>query len=194
MSFFETEETRHLTFEAFAAHPFYIAINRSLVQQALAPLAIRPPDTTLMIVDMACGTGVITRLIAEELTSRGHQARIIAVDPSADALRRAQKSIEEMGAQADLFQGEAVDLPSLVHDAVPLSSATRSTSSPINAQPFGRWPLFLLQAGSLPVIAPSTLAPTSRALSALAVFGYAEQCSGCGKRIQKCSYHARQKR
>jgi len=117
MSFFETEETRHFTFEAFAAHPFYIAINRSLVQQALAPLAIRPPDATLMIVDMACGTGVITRLIAEELTSRGRQARLIAVDPSADALRRAQKSIEEMGVQADFFQGEAVDLPSLVHDA-----------------------------------------------------------------------------
>jgi len=33
--------------------PFYTAINRSLVQQALAPLATRPPDSTLMIVDMA---------------------------------------------------------------------------------------------------------------------------------------------
>ena len=117
MSLFETEETRHFTFEAFAAHPFYTAINRSLVQQALAPLMTRPPDATLMIVDMACGTGVITRLIAEELARRGRQARIIAVDPSADALRRAQKSIEEMGAQADFFQGEAVDLPTLVHDA-----------------------------------------------------------------------------
>jgi ubiquinone/menaquinone biosynthesis C-methylase UbiE len=36
-------------------------------QQALAPLATRPPDATLKIVDMACGTGVITRLITEEL-------------------------------------------------------------------------------------------------------------------------------
>lgn len=117
MSFFETEETHHFTFEAFAAHPFYTAINRSLVQQALAPLATRPPDATLMIVDMACGTGLITRLITEELALRGRQARIIAVDPSADALRRAQKSIEEMGAQADFFKGEAVDLPTLVHDA-----------------------------------------------------------------------------
>ena len=53
MSFFETEETNQFTFEAFAAHPFYTAINRSLVQQALAPLATRPPDSTLMIVDMA---------------------------------------------------------------------------------------------------------------------------------------------
>ena len=71
MSFFETEETHHFTFEAFAAHPFYTAINRSLVQQALASLVTRPPDATLMIVDMACGTGLITWLITEELALRG---------------------------------------------------------------------------------------------------------------------------
>src|SRR5260370_28386263 len=117
MSFFEPEETRHFTFEAFAAHPFYTAINRSLVQQALAPLVTRPPGAPLTIVDMACGTGAITRLIAEELARQGRQARLIAVDPSADALRHAQKSIAEIGAQADFFEGEAVGLPALVHDA-----------------------------------------------------------------------------
>jgi len=116
MSFFETEETNHFTFEAFAAHPFYTAINRSLVQQALAPLVIRPTGATLTLVDMACGTGAITRLIAEELARQGRQARILAVDPSADALRHAQKSLEVLGAEADFFQGEAVDLPTRVHD------------------------------------------------------------------------------
>ena len=117
MRSFEAEEPNQFTFEAFAAHPFYTAINRSLVQQALAPLVTGSIDATLTIVDMACGTGAITRLIAEELAHQGRQARIIAVDPSADALRRAQKSIEAMGAQADFFQGEAGDLPTLVHDA-----------------------------------------------------------------------------
>jgi ubiquinone/menaquinone biosynthesis C-methylase UbiE len=117
MSFFETEETNHFTFEAFAAHPFYTAINRSLVQQALAPLVTRPPDATLTLVDMACGTGAITRLIAEELARQGRQARILAVDPSADALRRAQKSLEVLGAEADFFQGEAADLPTFVREA-----------------------------------------------------------------------------
>src|SRR5258707_15424889 len=110
MSFFEPEETRHFTFEAFAAHPFYTALNRSLVQQALAPLVTRPPGAPLTIVDMACGTGAITRLVAEELAGQGRQARLIAVDPSADALRRAQQSIEEMGAEADFSQGEAAAL------------------------------------------------------------------------------------
>ena len=126
MGFFETEETHQFTFEAFASYPFYTAINRSLVQQALAPLVTRPPDATLTIVDMACGTGAVTRLIAEELARRGHQARILAVDPSADALQRAQKGLEGLGVQVDFFQGEAGDLPTLVH---PWHSRASSPSS-----------------------------------------------------------------
>src|SRR5262249_42255883 len=93
------------------------AINRSLVQQALAPLLTRPPGAPLTMVDMACGTGAITRLVAEELARQGRQARLIAVDPSADALRRAQQSIEEMGAAAEFYQGEAAALPTLVRGA-----------------------------------------------------------------------------
>ncbi len=117
MSFFETEETHQFTFAAFAAHPFYTAINRSLVQQALEYLRPRPTHAPLTLVDMACGTGAITRLMAEELANQGRQAYIIAVDPSTDALGRAQKSIETPGVKVDFFQGEAVDLPRFVHDA-----------------------------------------------------------------------------
>ena len=117
MSFFESEETPHFTFEAFAAHPFYTVINRSLVQRALAHVAIRLPGVPLTIVDMACGTGAVTRLIAEELARHGLQARIIAVDPSADALRLAQQSIKEIGVAVDYFQGKADELPTLVREA-----------------------------------------------------------------------------
>jgi ubiquinone/menaquinone biosynthesis C-methylase UbiE len=118
MGLFETEETDQFTFEPFAAHAFYTEINRSLVKRALAPLAIRPADARLTIVDMACGTGAITRLIAEEMAHQGHQqARIIGVDPSAEALSLAHKSMKEMGAKADFFPGEAVDLATIVQDA-----------------------------------------------------------------------------
>ncbi|HET8845335.1 MAG TPA: hypothetical protein VFN35_27935 [Ktedonobacteraceae bacterium] len=40
---FETEEIAQFTFEPFAAHPFYTAINHALVQQTLALLASRLP-------------------------------------------------------------------------------------------------------------------------------------------------------
>ncbi len=118
MGLLETEETDQFTFEPFAAHRFYTEINRSLVQKALAPIAMHPTHERLTIVDMACGTGAITRLIAEEMARQGQQqARIIGVDPSAEALRLARNSMEEMGVQGDFIQGEAIDLASIVQNA-----------------------------------------------------------------------------
>ena len=117
MEMIETEETNQFTFEAFAAHPFYTEVNRALVRQALAHFATRPVDVPLTIVDMACGTGAITRLVAEEIARQGRQAHLIGVDPSAEALRRAQKSMAEMGTRADFIQGDANSLPSIVHNA-----------------------------------------------------------------------------
>lgn len=112
----ETDETNQFTFEPFAAHEFYTEVNRSLVRQALASLPAHPADKPLTIVDMACGTGAVTRLIAEEMRKQARQARLIGVDPSAEALRRAQKSMIEMGAQAEFIQGDTEDLAHLVHD------------------------------------------------------------------------------
>ncbi len=121
MGLIETNETNLYTFEPFASHAFYTDVNRALVQQTLAHLIKRPGDTALTIVDMACGTGAVTRLIAEEMARQQLLARthIIGVDPSAEALRRAQKSMEEMGlgVKADFVQGEAEDLPKLVQNA-----------------------------------------------------------------------------
>jgi ubiquinone/menaquinone biosynthesis C-methylase UbiE len=117
MSLIETEETNQFTFEAFASHNFYTEVNRSLVRHALASIAPRPPNIPLTIVDMACGTGAVTRLIAEEISSQGRQAHIIGVDPSAEALRRAQKGMQGIEVKADFIQGVTSDLPNIVQNA-----------------------------------------------------------------------------
>jgi ubiquinone/menaquinone biosynthesis C-methylase UbiE len=116
MSLTETEETNQFTFEAFASHNFYTEVNRSLVRHALASIAPRPPNIPLTIVDMACGTGAVTRLIAEEISSQGRQAHIIGVDPSAEALRRAQKGMQGMEVKAEFIQGVTSDLPNIVQN------------------------------------------------------------------------------
>lgn len=116
MGLTETEETNKFTFEAFAAHPFYTEVNRTLVQQALAHLSSRSAENLITIVDMACGTGAVTRLIAEEMAHQGRQIHLIGVDPSAEALRRAQKGMEGMCVKAEFIQGDADDLPSIVHN------------------------------------------------------------------------------
>lgn len=120
MKLIETEETNKFTYEAFAAHPFYTEINRELVRQALAHLQQRPRNAKLTIVDMACGTGAVTRLIAEELIRQGRDAsqiHLIGVDPAADALRYARRNMEQIGFPADFIAGEAEELPNIVHNA-----------------------------------------------------------------------------
>ena len=120
MGLIETDETNLYTFEPFAAYGFYTDVNRALVRQALAHLKTRSDSKTLTIVDMACGTGAVTRLIAEELAHQGQlaHARLVGVDPSAEALRRARKGMDELGMQvkSEYIQGDAADLPRLVQN------------------------------------------------------------------------------
>lgn len=121
MHLIDSEEIEQFSFEAFASHKFYTDVNRSLVRFALNSITSRPPDNALTIVDMACGTGAVTRLITEELTNQGRHAHIIGVDPSAEALQLAQRDMEEVqargiGIQANFIQGETSDLPSIVQN------------------------------------------------------------------------------
>jgi ubiquinone/menaquinone biosynthesis C-methylase UbiE len=121
MGLLETEETNQFTFERFAAHRFYTDVNRLLVEQALAHLTNTPSDHLLTIVDMACGTGAISRLIVAEMArqNRLSQLHLIGVDPSAEALRHARAGMEELQlpVHTDFVQGEAEDLPRLVQNA-----------------------------------------------------------------------------
>lgn len=129
MSLFETDETNQFTFEPFAAHEFYTQVNRLLVQRAIAHLVTRQAtdgastrtNPQITIVDMACGTGAISRLIAEEMAHHRLLANtcIVGVDPSAEALRLADKSMkaEYPEVQTKFLQGDVSDLPRVVQDA-----------------------------------------------------------------------------
>ena len=125
MSLIETNETNQFTFEPFAAHEFYTQVNRLLVQRAIAHLIARQSNdgasSQVTIVDMACGTGAISRLIAEEMAKHRPLANtcIVGVDPSAEALRLAEKSMrtEYPEVQTKFLQGDVSDLPKVVQDA-----------------------------------------------------------------------------
>ncbi len=121
MGLIETEETNSFTFEPFAVHTFYTEVNHFLVQRALASLSKLERTVPLTIVDMACGTGAVTRLIATEIArqERLAQTHIIGIDPSAEALRRAKNGMDKLGlkVQTSFVQGETEDLPRIVQNA-----------------------------------------------------------------------------
>jgi len=106
------------SYEPFTRHGFYEDVNRRLVRQALELLPARPGGRPASVVDLGCGTGALTGILAEELRERRVDGRITAIDPSAAALavaerRLAERRLAEPGAGIRLVHGDAADLAGL---------------------------------------------------------------------------------
>jgi ubiquinone/menaquinone biosynthesis C-methylase UbiE len=101
------------SYEAFTRHAFYAAVNRALVERAVAQLDKRPAGEKLKVVDLGSGTGAITQLIVEALKERGRDALVIGVEPSADAIRVAERRLEGSRMDVRFVQGDAADLARL---------------------------------------------------------------------------------
>jgi ubiquinone/menaquinone biosynthesis C-methylase UbiE len=96
------------SYEPFARHRFYEAVNRSLVEEGLR--ALDPGAGPLTIADLSCGTGAMTALIVEALGRRARDARIVAVDPSPESLAEAELRLAGAAAELRFVVGDAADL------------------------------------------------------------------------------------
>jgi ubiquinone/menaquinone biosynthesis C-methylase UbiE len=104
------------SFDPFARQPFYTDVNRALVRRAIARLvANRPEGAPLRVVDLASGTGAVTRLILEELAACERAATVIGIEPSPEAIAIARADLA--GQVVEFLQGNAADLPRLVSEA-----------------------------------------------------------------------------
>jgi ubiquinone/menaquinone biosynthesis C-methylase UbiE len=101
------------SYEAFTHHAFYAAVNHALVERAVAQLDTRPAGEKLKVVDLGSGTGAITQMLVEALKKRGRDAEVIGVEPSADAIRAAERRLEGSGMDVRFAQGDAGDLARL---------------------------------------------------------------------------------
>jgi len=91
------------TFEAFAQHGFYEVVNRHLVDVTLRLRQLSQAPIK-RVLDLACGTGAVTKLLIEGLEKHGDRAEVIAVDPSESALEKARRLI---GSGARFIRGTA---------------------------------------------------------------------------------------
>lgn len=79
------------TFEAFAGHDFYRAVNEHLVDTTLQIRERLPQLPVRRALDLACGTGAVTQLLVERLRRLREPVEVVAVDPSESALERARR-------------------------------------------------------------------------------------------------------
>ncbi|MBI4299291.1 MAG: methyltransferase domain-containing protein [Chloroflexi bacterium] len=99
------------TFRAFAQQGFYRNLNARLVDMA----GITPGQR---IVDLACGTGAVTKLILERLKS-ARESVVIGIDQSSIALRQAIEELANARESAIQFvQGKVEHLSQVIKESV----------------------------------------------------------------------------
>jgi len=96
------------SYEPFTRHPFYERVNRALVEEGIRRLA--PVARSRTIVDLSCGTGAMTLMVIDALRRRGLEARVIAVEPSSEALAQAERRVAGSGMRVRFLQGDVTDL------------------------------------------------------------------------------------
>jgi len=81
------------TFEAFARHDFYRAVNERLVDATLQIRERLSQLPTRRALDLACGTGAVTQVLVDRVRRFREPVEVIAVDPSESALEKARRLI-----------------------------------------------------------------------------------------------------
>ncbi len=104
-------ENEEFSFATFANTPFYQAVNANLVDLS----QVRPGQR---VVDLACGTGGVTKIISERLRG-AKESLVIGVDFSASALKQARADFENAKASmVEFIHGRGEQLSQLVRDSV----------------------------------------------------------------------------
>jgi len=98
-----TQDAQDYTFEAFAQHDFYRAVNEHLVETTLAVRASEPSPIRRAL-DLACGTGAVTQVLVDRVRRLREPVEVIAVDPSESALEKARRLV---GNAAEFVRGTA---------------------------------------------------------------------------------------
>ncbi|MFN3974004.1 MAG: class I SAM-dependent methyltransferase [Dehalococcoidia bacterium] len=105
----ETEGTGDFSFKWFARHGFYRAVNAYLLER----VGLHPGQR---VVELACGTGAVTRMILEKLRG-ARDSVVIGIDMSASALREAMQSLSDArDAAVQFVHGRVEELSRLVRE------------------------------------------------------------------------------
>lgn len=86
-------EAADYTFEAFAQHDFYRAVNEHLVDTTLRIRDSFEASPMRRVLDLACGTGAVTALLVDRVRRLAEPVEIIGVDPSESALEKARRLV-----------------------------------------------------------------------------------------------------
>jgi ubiquinone/menaquinone biosynthesis C-methylase UbiE len=109
------DDKENYTFDPFARHAFYHAINQSLVRTAVERFVASQPDQRhLRVVELASGTGLVTEIILQEFAHQGRSVGMTCIEPSSEARTLARERLHEREVQ--FVDGDAAHLAQFVQN------------------------------------------------------------------------------
>lgn len=107
----EVRDCKTFSFSRFARQQFYHEVNARLIELTEINSGIR-------VLDLACGTGAVTKLILDKLQGV-RNSWVIAVDASAEALEQARRELSQLkSAVVKFVQAQAEQLSQVIRDRV----------------------------------------------------------------------------
>ncbi len=84
----------------------YVKLNEDLVERMLRFKEIHPLQ---LVLDLACGTGLITRILLKETEAMGLETKVVDLDMDMEALQTARGDLDPT--RTDMVAAQAQDLP-----------------------------------------------------------------------------------
>jgi len=109
------------SYDPVARDKRYIRLNTGLVRQLLRLKAKEQPIG--QVLDLACGTGLLTRLFLQMTKILGEGVRVVCLDPDREALRAACCELAQAPASFIVARAEALPLASEAFDLVLFGNA-----------------------------------------------------------------------
>ncbi|CUS97932.1 class I SAM-dependent methyltransferase [Candidatus Kryptobacter tengchongensis] len=107
-----SEERLYFNFDLFSQQEEYYNVNLQFIDRTL-PVGKILSSNGLTIVDVACGTGLITSILLEKL--QGKRCKIIGVDPNPAAIKIASDKVKSTGeTEVEFHECFAQDLLNLI--------------------------------------------------------------------------------
>ncbi len=112
MGTLKSEERAYFNFDIFSQQKEYQEVNLKFVERTL-PIEEISFDTEFVMLDVACGTGLITSILLDKVN--GRRCKIVGIDPNFASIEIAKSKVRAFGeTKVEFYECIAQDIPNFI--------------------------------------------------------------------------------
>jgi len=112
MEIFKSEQRAYFNFDTFSQQKEYQDVNLKFIERTF-PIEWVFSGDELTVLDVACGTGLITSILLNKVN--GRKCKIIGIDPNFASLEIAKNKVKSFGeTKVEFYECIAQDIPNFI--------------------------------------------------------------------------------